>query len=148
MEIHNDFKELLELFNASDIEYVIVGGYALAAHGAPRTTGDIDLLVKPSRENATRVLRTLEQFGIGLELGIEDFVKPDHVVQLGVPPVRVDLLTAIDGVTWDEAWSGKLAGGYGSVPTPYLGRRQFITNKRTSGRRKDLADLEALGEEV
>ena len=148
MEIHNDFKELLELFNASDIEYVIVGGYALAAHGAPRTTGDIDLLVKPSRENATRVLRTPEQFGIGLELGIEDFVKPDHVVQLGVPPVRVDLLTAIDGVTWDEAWSGKLAGVYGSVPTHYLGRREFITNKRTSGRRKDLADLEALGEEV
>ena len=148
MEVHNDFKELLELFNARGVEYLVVGGYALAAHGAPRNTGDIDLWINPTRDNAIRVLRALEQFGIGgLGLGIDDFVKPDHVMQLGVPPVRVDLVTAIDGVTWDEAWPGKLTGEYGSVSTHYIGRREFIINKRASGRRKDLADLEALGEE-
>lgn len=146
MEVHKDFKELLELFNAHGVEYLVVGGYALAAHGAPRTTGDIDLWINPTLDNARRILRALSQFGAVLDLGVEDFVKPDHVVQLGVPPVRVDVITAIDGVVWDEAWPNRLAGEYGSVSTNYLGLREFIINKRTTGRLKDLADLEALGE--
>ena len=146
MEVYRDFKELLELFNAHGVEYLIVGGYALAAHGAPRTTGDLDLWVNPTPANAQRVLQSLQAFGIALDLSVADFVKPDNVVQLGVPPVRVDLVTAIDGVVWAEAWAGKLAGEYGAVPTHYLGRREFITNKRASGRLKDLADLEALNE--
>lgn len=147
MEVYRDFKELLELFNAHGVEYVIVGGYALAAHGAPRTTGDLDLWVNPTPENAGRILRALQEFGIGgIDLSTADFVKPDHVVQLGVPPVRVDLVTAIDGVQWAEAWQGKLAGDYGTVSTHYLGRREFIANKRACGRHKDLADVDALGE--
>lgn len=147
MELYQDFKELLELFNARGVEYLIVGGYALAAHGAPRATGDIDLWVNPTRENASRVLRALGEFGIGgIELSTGDFTKPDHVVQLGVPPARVDIVTAIDGVQWEEAWRGKLTGEYGAVPTHYLGKPEFIANKRACGRRKDLADLEALGE--
>jgi hypothetical protein len=147
MEVYRDFKELLELFNAHRVEYLIVGGYALAAHGAPRTTGDLDLWVNPTSENASRILRALGEFGIGgIDLSTADFVKPDHVVQLGLPPVRVDLVTAIDGVQWAEAWPGKLAGEYGSVPTHYIGRREFIANKRASGRLKDLADVDALGE--
>jgi hypothetical protein len=149
MEVHKDFKELLELFNAHGVEYLVVGGYALAAHGAPRNTGDIDLWINPTHANAGRVLRSLEQFGIGgIDLSTEDFVKPDNVVQLGVPPVRVDLVTAIDGVGWDEAWPGRLAGEYGTVPTNFIGRREFLINKRASGRLKDLADVEALGEKV
>lgn len=84
----------------------------------------------------------MQEFGIGIEVSAADFVKPDHVVQLGVPPVRVDLVTAIDGVERAEAWHGKLAGDYGSVPTHYLGRREFIANKRACGRHKDLADVD------
>jgi hypothetical protein len=147
MEVYRDFKELLELFNAHSVEYLIVGAYALAIHGAPRTTGDLDLWVNPTPENARRILRALEEFGIGgLDLSTADFVNPEHVVQLGVQPVRVDLVTAIDGVRWEEAWQGKLTGEYGSVPTHYLGRREFVANKRAAGRLKDLADLERLDE--
>lgn len=147
MEVYQDFKELLELFNAHGVEYLIVGDYALAAHGAPRTTGDLDLWVNPTSENADRILRALQEFGIGgIELSAADFVKADHDVQLGVPPVRVDLVTAIDGVEWAEAWQGKLEDDYSTVPTHYLGRREFIANKRACGRHKDLADVEALGE--
>jgi hypothetical protein len=88
----------------------------------PRATGDLDLWVNPTSENAGRILRALQEFGIGgIELSAADFVKPDHIVQLGVPPVRLELVTAIDGVHWAEAWQGKLDGDYGSVPTRYLG---------------------------
>jgi hypothetical protein len=147
MEVQKDFKELLASFNAHGVEYLIVGGYALAFHGAPRFTGDLDLFINPTSANAHRILTALGEFGFGgIELSAEDFQKPDHVVQLGVPPVRVDIVTSIDGVTWPEAWAGKVAGNYGAVAVHYLGRPQFIANKRAVGRRKDLADLEALGE--
>ncbi len=148
MEVQNDFKELLELFNAHKVEYMIVGGYALAFHGAPRYTGDIDILVKPDQENALRVLSALEEFGFG-SVGLEksDFISQDKIVQLGVPPVRVDIITTISGITWEEAASGKVAGKYGDIPVYYIGRDQFIANKRAIGRKRDLADLEALGED-
>jgi len=147
MEVQKDFKELLASFNAHGVEYLIVGGYALAFHGAPRFTGDLDLFVNPTPANAQRILTALGEFGFGgVELSAEDFQKPDHVIQLGVPPVRVDIVTSIDGVTWSEAWAGKVAGTYGDVAAHYLGRPQFVANKRATGRRKDLADLEALGE--
>jgi len=115
MEIQQDFKELLELFNAHKVEYMIVGGYALAFHGAPRYTGDIDILVKPDQENALRILSALEEFGFG-SVGLEksDFISQDKIVQLGVPPVRVDIITTISGITWEEAASGKVAGKYGA----------------------------------
>jgi len=148
MEVQQDYKELLELFNAHKVEYMIVGGYALAFHGAPRYTGDIDILVKPEEKNARRVLEALEEFGFG-SIGLEksDFMYQDKVVQLGVPPVRIDIITSISGVSWEEAFAGTVEGKYGDVPVCYIGRDQFIENKRTIGRRKDLADLEALGEE-
>ena len=147
MEVQPDFSELLALFNANDVEYLIVGGYALAFHGAPRYTGDLDLLVRPTEANARRVLAALGEFGFA-DVGLEacDFQKPDAVVQLGLPPVRVDLVTAIDAVDWAAADAGKAAGTYGDVPVCYLGRREFIANKKACGRRRDLADLEALGE--
>jgi len=147
MEIQEDFRELLALFNAHDVAYLIVGGYALAHHGAPRYTGDMDILVRPDRENAQRILRALEEFGFGsLELTVEDFASPDKVVQLGVPPVRVDIMTSITGVSWAEAFSGRAAGTYGDLPTYYIGREQLVAKKRDVGRKRDLADLEALGE--
>ena len=147
MEMQPDFKELLALFNAHHVEYMIVGGYALAFHGAPRFTGDLDVFVQPDPENAQRILAALETFGfasVGLTPG--DFSHPDQVVQLGVPPVRIDLLTSLTGASWDEACAGRTAGRYGDVPVYYIGREQFIANKRATGRQKDLADLEMLGE--
>lgn len=148
MEAQKDFKELLELFNGHKVEYIIVGAYALAYHGAPRFTGDIDIFVKPSLDNAQRILSALSDFGFGsLNLTIDDFQNPDSVVQLGVPPVRIDIITSITGVTWKEADKGKLEGVYGDIQVHFLGREQYIANKRAIGRKKDLADLESLGEE-
>jgi hypothetical protein len=148
MEVQKDFKELLELFNGHKVEYMIVGAYALAYHGAPRFSGDIDIFVKPSLNNAQRILSALSAFGFGsLNLTIDDFQNPDSVVQLGVPPVRIDIITSITGVTWQEADNGKLEGVYGDIPVYFLGREQYIANKRAIGRKKDLADLESLGEE-
>ena len=147
MEMQPDFRELLALFNAHHVEYMIVGGYALAFHGASRFTGDLDVLVKPDPENAQRILAALETFGfasVGLTPG--DFSHPDQMVQLGMPPVRIDLITSLTGTSWDEVFAGRTAGSYGDVPVYYIGRAQFIVNKRATGRQKDLADLEMLGE--
>jgi hypothetical protein len=148
MEVQPDFRELLVLFNAHNVEYMIVGGYALAFHGVPRFTGDLDILVKPEPANAQRILEALEEFGFtSVGLTTADFERPDQVVQLGVPPVRVDIITSLTGVSWDEALAGRSAGTYGDTPVYYIGREQFIANKRATGRKRDLADLEALGEE-
>jgi hypothetical protein len=147
METQPDFRELLALFTARHVEYLIVGGYALAFHGAPRFTGDLDVFVKPDAVNAQRILSALEAFGFtSVGLTPSDFAHPDQVVQLGVPPVRIDLLTSITGVSWDEAWADRIAGRYGDIPVHYIGREQFVANKRATGRPKDVADLEVLGE--
>ena len=148
MEVQEDFKELLALLNEHEVEYVIVGAYALAFHGAPRFTGDLDILVHPSRENAQKIMSALRDFGFGsVGLSPEDFQKPDYVVQLGVAPVRVDFITSLTGVTWEEADAGKVNGTYGDVPVSFLGREQLVANKRALGRKRDLADLEAIGGE-
>jgi hypothetical protein len=148
MEIQSDFRDLLESFNKNRVEYVIVGGYALAFHGAPRYTGDLDILVNASEDNAHRILQALNEFGFGaVGLSIQDFREPDKVIQLGYPPVRVDIVTSISGVSWGEAFQNRVAGKYGDIRVYYIGRKQFVINKRTVGRKKDLADLEALSEE-
>ena len=148
MEIQPDFKELLALLNAHNVDYVIVGAYALAFHGAPRFTGDIDIFVKPDTKNAESILAALKEFGFGsLDLNKSDFQQPDKVIQLGVPPVRVDLLTSLTNVPWQLAYSGRVEGAYGDVPVYFLGREEFLTNKKALGRKKDLADIEALGED-
>ena len=147
MEVQPDFRELLALLNAHSVEYMIVGGYALAFYGAPRFTGDLDVFVRPTAQNAVRILAALNDFGFGsLNLGAEDFSTQDRVVQLGVPPVRVDLITSLSGVSWETCWASRQPGAYGDVPVAFIGREQFIANKRAVGRTKDLADLEALGE--
>jgi hypothetical protein len=148
MEVQRDFKELLALFNAHNVDYLIVGAYALAFHGSPRYTGDMDILVRPDPENAQRVLSALDEFGFGsLGLSAGDFASPDKIVQLGVVPVRVDIITSITGLSWEEAAAGREKGNYGDVIAHYIGKRAIIRNKRALGRKKDLADLEALGEE-
>jgi hypothetical protein len=148
MEVQEDFRDLLALFNAHKVDYLIVGAHALAYHGAPRYTGDMDILVRPDPENAQRILNALEEFGFGSAgLTAEDFTGPDKVIQLGVAPVRVDIVTSITGVSWEEADTGRVQGKYGNVFVHFLGRKEFIRNKRALGRKKDEADLEALGAE-
>ena len=147
MELSRDLNELLELFVSRNVDFIVVGAHALAFHGAPRFTGDLDLLVKPDGRNALGILDALESFGFGaLGLKTEDFTTPNQVIQLGNPPSRVDLLTAISGVGWDEAKEGAERGKLGSVSVRFLGRNELIRNKRATGRTQDLADLERLGE--
>lgn len=147
MEIQSDFKELLELFNANKVEYVIVGGYALAFHGAPRFTGDIDLFVSSDRDNAKRILAALKQFGFGsLELSEEDFTCPDRVIQLGVPPVRIDIMTSLTDLSWQRVASNKVACSYGNTQVYFISKEDLISNKKALGRKKDLADIEGLNE--
>ncbi len=141
-------QNLLELLAAHRVEYMIVGGYALAFHGAPRYTGDMDIFVKPDPENAQRVIAALNDFGFGsVGLTATDFEIGNKVVQLGFPPVRVSIVTSMTGVSWEEAVSGRIGGTYGEGRVYYIGREQFVSNKRVLGRKKDFADLEALGEE-
>jgi len=148
MEVQQDFKDLLELFNKHKVDYIVVGGYALGFHGAPRYTGDLDIFVRPDAVNARRIMQALDEFGFGsVGLTAADFEKAGKVVQLGFPPVRVDIITSITGVTWEQARSGRVEGHFGDVLVPFIGRDEFIANKRALGRKKDLADLEAVGED-
>ena len=147
MELHKDFKEFIELLNSHNVAYVVVGGYALAFHGCPRFTGDIDFLVKPDRCNAKRIISVLKDFGFSsLDIQEEDFVLPQRVIQLGFPPVRIDIVTSISGVSWEEVAQGKELMQLDGLECPFIGKRQFIQNKKTLGRHKDLSDIESLGE--
>ena len=147
VNIPKDFREFLQLLNDNSVEYVVVGGYALAFHGAPRFTGDIDILVRSTEGNARRVIAALRDFGFSkLELTEQDFTATDRVVQLGVPPMRIDLLTSIDGVDFQTAVDGAIRAEISEITVPFIGRDALIKNKQASGRAKDMADLEALGE--
>ena len=145
--VEPDFKEFLELLNEERVEYLIVGGYALAYCGLPRYTKDLDLYVRPDAENAARILRALGKFGMG-DVGLKekDFCMEDRVIQLGVAPVRIDLITSIPGVSWERVWGNKQAAEYGGVPTFVISREDLVQSKKVLGRKVDLADLEALGE--
>ncbi len=148
MEPQPDFRELLRLFEEHDVEYLVVGAYALAFHGVPRATGDLDILIRADVSNAQAVLSALDAMGFsGLGLSREDFIQPNQVIQLGLPPVRVDILTSLSGVSWEEAIAGRQKGKYGDLAVLFLGRNELLKNKRAVGRKQDLADLEALGEE-
>ncbi len=147
METQKDFKELLELFNRHKVKYVIVGAYALAFHGCPRYTGDLDLLVKPDPDNAKKIIEAIKKFGFeSLNLTIEDFSSPEKVVQLGIPPIRVDLITSLTALTWEQIESHKVKGEYGSIPVYFIGKTELIINKKSLGRHKDLADIESITE--
>ena len=148
MEVQQDFRDLLELFNKHEVDYIIVGAYALGLHGVPRYTGDLDVFVQPNPTNARNIVRALNDFGFeSVGLTEADFEEAGRVIQLGFPPVRVDIVTSITGVSWEQARSGRVQGQFGDVSAHYLGRDDLIANKRALGRKKDLADLEALGED-
>lgn len=145
MTLPRDWHEFIELLNSHAVDYVIVGAWARTLHGVPRSTGDIDFFVRASPENASRLMRALDQFGFG-SAGIkpEDFLTPNHVVQLGVEPYRIDIITGISGVSFEEAWKDRVPGEIDGVPVAFLSLRLFKQNKQAAGRAKDLADLDAL----
>jgi hypothetical protein len=148
MEVQQDFRELLALFSVHSVEYIVVGAHALAYHGVPRYTGDLDILVRPDPENARRILKALDTFGFGsVGLTAEDFTVPNKVIQLGVAPVRIDIVTSLTGVSWGEAAAGRVKGKYGDNEVHFIGRKELIRNKQALGRKKDQADLEALDAE-
>ncbi len=145
--MNRDFAEMLDALSAEAAEFLVVGAYAVAAHGAPRATGDLDLWVRPSAENAVKVFRALGRFGARLgPHGVthEDFERPESVYQIGVVPNRIDLVTSIDGVRFDDAWRGRMAIELWGRRVEVLGRDELLRNKRATGRLKDLADVEAL----
>jgi hypothetical protein len=145
MQLDPDFRAFVESFDRSDVRYLIVGGYALAAHGLPRFTGDLDVWVLVDQENASRVVRALEEFGFGgLGLAVADFNVPDSVVQLGYPPHRIDILTSIDGVEFSEAWERRLVVAADGLELPFIGREDLLVNKLAAGRPQDLADVDRL----
>jgi len=145
--MNRDFVEMLSALVEAGAEFLIVGAHALAAHGAPRATGDLDIWVRAAPENAVRVLAALEKFGAPLfDLTREDLSRPGVVFQIGVPPSRIDLMTSITGVEFEQAWSERLTVPIDDIAAPVLGRKELIANKRAVGRPRDLADLERLAD--
>ena len=140
-----NFKELLLAFNAHDVEYLMVGAHALAAHGHVRATKDIDIWVRPEKANAQKVLQALLDFGAPLmDLTVEDLSRKETVFQIGLPPIRIDVVTGIDGVEFAEAWPDRLEIVFAGVPAFVISRHHLITNKKASARLQDLADVQEL----
>ena len=144
-KLQADLKEFIELLNSHGVEYIIVGGHAVAFHGHPRFTGDIDFFVRITPENAQRLLAVLGDFGFG-GVGIteRDLLEPKRIVQLGHPPNRIDLLTSISGVYFDSAWESRIESTMDDQPVMIIGWNDLLRNKKAAGRRKDLADVEKL----
>jgi len=146
--LNPDYSDILSAFADAEVEYLVIGAYALAAHGHPRATGDIDLWVRSMPENAQRVMEALSAFGAPLaEVSREDFETPDTVFQIGVSPRRIDILTTIEGVQFADAWPDRVEIEVEGVPVFVIGREHFIQNKQALGRSQDLADVERLREE-
>jgi len=147
--IDRDLKELLLALNAHEVEYLVVGGYAVGAHAEPRATKDLDIFIRADEKNSVAVYRALASFGAPLKGLTSDAFKddPSSIFQIGVPPSQIDILQGIDGVSFDEAWKNRIEGIVGgNVPVHFISREHLIQNKLASGRRQDLADVEALRE--
>jgi len=143
--LNPDYRDMLSALSAAGAEYLVVGAYALAAHGLPRATGDIDFWIRPSPANADRVLEALREFGVPLrDLTRDDLARPGTVFQIGVAPRRIDLLTSIDGVEFETAWSDRETRSVDGLAIPVLSRKHLLENKRATSRPKDLLDAEWL----
>ncbi len=145
MKVERDYEELFASFNKYRVRYCIVGSYALAFYAAPRYTKDIDILVEPSRDNSHRVVRALNGFGFkSLSLSEADFRTPKRVIQLGYEPLRVDLLTGVEGLAFSRVWANRSRGNFGKERVYFIGLADLIRMKKLSGRAQDKADLELL----
>lgn len=137
-----DSREFIELLNSNRVRYLVVGGFAVAAHGYARLTEDIDFFIDSSRENAERVVEVLGKFGFGsLNLTVDDFTASGRIIQLGYPPNRIDIITSISGVSFEDAWQGRLEADLDGVPTKFIGKDSLIKNKEATGRKKDRRDV-------
>ncbi|NOZ23635.1 MAG: hypothetical protein GXP25_21375 [Planctomycetes bacterium] len=146
MNTHPDFEEFLRLLKDEGVAYVIVGGYAVAFHGYVRSTHDMDVFFRATDENVARLRRALSIFGIETsdEQG-KDFMDPGSILRVGVPPVRLEMINTISGLTFDEVWSRRIDGVYGDVGVYYISLPDLLKNKKAAGRPKDLADFDELG---
>jgi len=147
MNIQQDFKELLKLLEDNSVKYLIVGGYAVAFHGFPRLTKDIDFFYDNSRENVEKIIHCLVNFGFPRsDLDSDTFIKSGNIVTFGIEPVRVDFLNEISGVLFEDAWKNKMRGNYGDIAVNFIGRIDLIKNKLSTNRPKDKLDVEELGD--
>ena len=145
MHLNKDFREFIELLNSNGVEYLIVGAFAVAWHGHPRFTADIDFLIRASSANAGQILNTLTEFGFGsLEISVEDLNRPNQVVQLGAKPNRIDIITSIDGVEFEQAWGRRVIGAIDGISVSIIGLEDLLRNKESTGRSKDAGDAEEL----
>jgi hypothetical protein len=145
MPLSKDLREFVALLNSNEVEYLVVGAFAVAYHGFPRYTADLDILVRSSEQNVERVLKTLGEFGFG-SIGIskEDLLSSDSVIQLGVKPNRIDILSSISGITFDEAWATRQEADLDGLRANFIGRDALIQNKLATGRARDQGDAEEL----
>jgi hypothetical protein len=147
--MNRDFVEMLSALSAAGADYLIVGAYAMAAHGWPRATGDIDIWVRPTPDNAARVMQALEAYGAPLfDLSADDLTRPDTVFQIGVPPGRVDILSGVSGIEFAEAWASRITVTLAGVEVSAIGFDALLKNKLAAGRPKDLADIAWLRSKV
>jgi hypothetical protein len=147
LKIHPDYYDFVKALNECRVEYLIVGAYSLAFHGFPRATGDIDFWIRPNTGNVKRFLAALEKFGFGEVDIVSDDILSGNIIQLGFPPVRIDIISKLTGLTSQEIWESRQSCNFEDQNVYYIGKAAFIKNKRALGRHKDLADLELLGEE-
>ncbi len=142
MKKSEDFKEFIKLLNDHECRYLIVGGYALSFHSQPKFTKDIDFWIDPQPDNAEKIIKVLSDFGFGqLDITIDDLTDPNKVIQLGMEPLRIDLLTSIDGLTFEMAYENRVIGNYFDIKANIISQEDLILNKKSSGRKKDLYDL-------
>ena len=145
MNLEKDLREFVALLNALNVRYLVVGAFAVAYHGYPRYTADIDLFVDRTYDNAERLMEVIQQFGfVDFNLSVNDFLQEDQVVQLGVAPNRIDLLTFLSGVTFHDAWASREYSELDGLTVPFISKEMLKRNKAASGRTQDLADLEHL----
>ena len=146
MNTHSDFEEFLKLLTDHQVEFVVVGGYAVAFHGYVRATQDIDVFFRNTEENAHRILSALREFGIQVDDAfVEDLREPGSIVRLGFPPVKIEMINTISGVTFEQVWGNRSHGSYGQVSVSFISLADLLVNKKASGRPKDLADYDELG---
>jgi hypothetical protein len=145
MPLSSDLREFIECLNSNEVEYLVVGALAVSWHGFPRYSADIDFLIRPSDANAARVLRALSQFGFGsLDISADDLTHLGKVIQLGYEPNRIDLMTSVTGVSFDDAWDDRAPGDLDGLPVNFIGRSSLLRNKDATGRAKDRIDAEEL----
>jgi hypothetical protein len=146
--LNDDFRDLLAALDRTGAAYLVIGAHAMAAHGVPRATGDLDVWVRPDADNADRVFRALMDFGApvaALHLTARDLATPGVIYQIGLPPRRIDILTEVSGLEFEEAWSSRFSQIVDGIEVPFLGRDALLRNKKATGRAKDLLDIKLLG---